>query len=96
MRQDPALVIHTLDESFERDMESTAEEEDVFELVGVMNKLAESGQLWGRVKKIKLMFGDTAKEWYVPEVSMDEMVKTANEWSPYGWKSMAKMIKGEI
>lgn len=97
VRHNPGLSSPRLDVSpFERDAARTPEEDDIFELMDAMATLADSGQLWGRVKKVKLLVADSSREWLVPEVSMEEMVRTAHEWSPYGWQSMAKMIKREM
>lgn len=98
MRQDPESRFPTLEaSSMLRQGRKTREEGHVFELVMVLTRLARSGQLCGRVKKVGLMVEDVVKEWDVREVSKENRLKTASRWAPYGWQSMASAImKGEL
>lgn len=60
---------------------------------GILSRFAESGLLWGRVKKFRFKFEGWSKEWEVVEREPEEMRKVAEEMAEIGWKSMADMIE---
>lgn len=95
VRQDPDSRFPSLElPAMMRQGRKTREEAYVFDLVMILTRLVRSGQLWGRVKKVRLVVENVAKEWDVREVSRENMLETARRWAPYGWQSMESVMKG--
>lgn len=60
---------------------------------GILSRFAESGLLWGRVKKFKFKFEDWEKKWVVVEREPEEVRKVAEEMAEIGWESMANLME---
>lgn len=59
---------------------------------GTLTRFAESGLLWGRVKKFSFKFEEWSKEWDVVECEPEEVRKVTEEMAEIGWKSMANIM----
>lgn len=74
----------------------TSEERSVFDMAMIVARLTASGQLYGRVKEVRMVVESTEKTWDVREMSKGDILKTAETWADYGWQSMASVIRGEL
>lgn len=85
-------AIPILLESLRRDTTQLGSEaRNCSELIDLLDKLADSGQLNGRVKRLQFVVGGQRKEWNVAgmQVSKDVVRKTAKTWATFGWQVMA-------
>lgn len=82
----------------ESDLELGSEQYNCFRVMLLLQRVVDSGQLVGRVKTVKFVAGDEVKEWMVDEhaVPRDKMLKTAKEWSAYGWRSLSDALEREF